>query len=264
MKNFSLIPTHKLWLIACLLTLLSCQPALTSDQQVSTSHASVDHEKWERLLKKWVSEDGWVDYDGFLTEKDQLEVYLKELAAHPPTEDCGEKQALAYWINAYNAFTVKLILDHYPIESITDLHTIPVVATIWKKKFFQIGSQEMSLHIIEHKILRKDFREPRIHFAINCASVSCPVLRQEAYTAKKLETQLTDQAERFLADPLRNQVTADKVKISQIFLWFRSDFTEKGGLIDFLNQYASVEINTRAKVSYLSYDWKLNERQKQL
>ena len=239
--------------------LTGCQTAQTSEKLSSSSFESPDHKNWDVLLKKWVSEEGWVDYKGFLTEKDELEAYLQELSTNSPDNSWGESEKLAFWINAYNAFTVKLILDHYPLESITDLHTIPLVATVWKKKFFQIGGEEMSLHIIEHKILRKEFEEPRIHFAINCASISCPVLRREAYTAEKVEAQLLEQAQLFLSDESRNRITKDRVKISQIFLWFRGDFTKEGSLIDFLNKYTEVEIEKSAKVGYLSYDWGLNE-----
>ena len=216
------------------------------------------HEAWDTLLKKHVDENGWVDYEGFIKNQEELEAYLETLSSSPPATDWPEEAKLAYWINAYNAFTVKLIVDNYPLKSIRELHTLPFVATIWHEDFFQIGGQPASLDQIEHSILRKEFYEPRIHFAINCASVSCPVLRNEAYEADKLERQLTDQAKRFLASPIRNNITVDKVELSRIFQWFKGDFTKEGSLIEFLNQYAPVKIHSDAEVSYLDYDWGLN------
>ena len=146
------------------------------------------HTQWDLLLKKHVDARGMVDYEGFIRDKEQLEQYLKKLSNTPPDpETWSEAEQLAYWINAYNAFTVKLIADNYPVESIEDLHptiNIPMLNTVWHKKFFKIGGRESSLDEIEHKILRKQFNEPRIHFAINCASYSCPPLRGEAYTAR--------------------------------------------------------------------------------
>ena len=218
----------------------------------------VNHEIWDQLLGKYVNEEGWVDYPGFIEDSALLEKYLMLLSKNPPAPGWREEDKLAYWINAYNAFTVKIITDNYPLESIRDLHRLPLVATIWHKEFFEIGGQPASLDQIEHGILRKEFDEPRIHFAINCASVSCPVLRNEAYSAENLESQLTDQAERFLREEIRNEIGKDKVRLSMIFLWFRGDFKRKGTLIEFLNRYAPVEIAEDADISYLSYDWSLN------
>lgn len=222
--------------------------------------APVSHTVWDQLLQKHVDHEGWADYEGFIRDSSLLDEYLSLLSHNPPALDWKEEDKLAYWINAYNAFTVKLITDHYPLESIRDLHTLPLVATVWHEEFFEIGGQPASLDQIEHSILRKEFNEPRIHFAINCASVSCPVLRNEAYTAGKLESQLTDQARRFLAEETRNIITRDKVRLSRIFLWFGGDFEKEGPLIDFLNRYAPVEIAADADISYLSYDWSLNEQ----
>ena len=219
----------------------------------------ITHQEWDVLLKKYVNEDGWVDYQGFQNDSLSLITYLDKLSLNPPAKAWPDESKLAYWINAYNAFTVKIIIDNYPLKSITELHTVPLVATVWHEEFFQIGGQPASLDQIEHAILRKEFNEPRIHFAINCASVSCPVLRNEAYEADKLEEQLTEQARLFLNSPIRNQIEADKVEISRIFQWFKGDFTREGTLIEFLNQYSPIEINKNAKVSYLSYDWNLNE-----
>src|SRR5690606_7886580 len=127
--------------------------------------------------KKHVAPNGLVNYNGFKQDKQQLDLYLKLLQAGVPDPDKWSKEEqLAYWINAYNAFTIKLIIDNYPLKSIKDLNStiaIPTINSIWDDKFFSLGGQKFSLNMIEHGILRKDFDEPRIHFAINCASISC-------------------------------------------------------------------------------------------
>lgn len=222
-----------------------------------------DHQLWHNLVKVHVRSDGMVDYKGFIRDSARLNQYLKLLSDNAPDRKTWSKaEQLAYWINAYNAFTVKLIVDNYPVKSIRDLgpgFKIPGVKDVWHYKFFKIGGADASLDDIEHGILRKEFDEPRIHFAINCASVSCPPLLNEAFTVDKLEIQLTQVAIRFIDDPTRNQITADQAQISSIFSWFRGDFTEKGTLIDFLNRYSKVKIKPSAKISYLDYNWNLNE-----
>ncbi len=222
-----------------------------------------DHSVWDQLLKAHVNKDGTVNYKGFIADKAKLEAYLKTLSEHAPDRGTWSKQEqLAYWINAYNAFTVKLVSDNYPTKSIRDLgpkFKIPGLKTVWHYKFFQIGGKDSSLDEIEHGILRKEFDEPRIHFAINCASVSCPPLLNEAYTAEKLEAQLDRVARGFLADKSRNKITADKAEISSIFSWFKGDFTKEDSLVDFLNRYSPVKIKPTAKISYLDYNWELND-----
>lgn len=221
------------------------------------------HQIWDQLVKAHVKPSGLVDYKGFIKDKAKLEQYLKLISENAPDRKTWSKnQQLAYWINAYNAFTVKLIVDNYPTQSIRDLGPklkIPLIKDVWHYKFFKIGGVESSLDEIEHSILRKEFDEPRIHFAINCASVSCPPLLNEAFMPEKLESQLQKVAFAFINDPTRNKINPDKVQISAIFSWFQGDFTKKGSLIDFLNQYAKVKIKSNAKVSHLDYNWNLNE-----
>lgn len=221
------------------------------------------HQIWDQLVKTHVKPNGMVDYKGFIREKAKLESYLKLLSENAPDRKTWSKnQQLAYWINAYNAFTVKLIVDNYPTKSIRDLGPklkIPLIKDVWHYKFFKIGGVETSLDEIEHSIIRKEFDEPRIHFAINCASVSCPPLLNEAFTAEKLESQLQKVAIGFINDPTRNKITQDAAQISSIFSWFQGDFTKKGSLIDFLNLYSKVKIKPNAKISHLDYNWNLNE-----
>lgn len=221
------------------------------------------HQSFDEFLKKFVSEEGKVDYKGMGLRRGDLEKYLNLLSQNPPDRTTWtQEEQLAYWINAYNAFTLKLILDHYPVKSIQDIkpkYPIPLVNTVWHLEFFQIGGKPASLDEIEHKILRKEFDEPRIHFAINCASFSCPILSRDAYIPEKLEEQLNRAARGFINDPKRNKISIDRVEISKIFSWFGEDFTRKGSLIDYLNKYSKVKISPKAKINNLDYDWSLNE-----
>ena len=211
-----------------------------------------NHQKWDDLLKKYVSENGNVDYKGFKKDQVALESYLELLSKNLPEKSWTKNATLAYWINAYNAFTVKLILDNYPIKSIKKINSP------WDAVFINLGNKKYSLGEIEHKILRK-MNEPRIHFAINCASYSCPNLLNEAYTEKNLNNQLDAAAKSFINDKSKNNITANTIEISSIFDWFTGDFKKKGTLIDFLNKYSSVKINAKAKIRYKEYNWNLNE-----
>jgi len=220
----------------------------------STGTKPISHIGLDTLLKKHVSVQGNVNYKGFKKDSIAFEKYLSLLTKNPPDDSTwNNNEKLAYWINAYNAFTIKLILNNYPTKSIKN------ISNPWDKKFFSIGKNKMNLNAIEHEILRKKFNEPRIHFAIVCASYSCPKLLNTAFTAANIEKQLEAQAKDFINDPKRNIITADKVQLSEIFSWFTGDFTKKGTLIAFLNKYSTVKINEKAKVSYLPYNWNLNE-----
>lgn len=220
------------------------------------------HQLWDELVKKHVDKTGKVDYKGFQADRKKLKEYLDLLSSHAPNNKWSEKEKLAYWINAYNAYTVELVLQHYPVKSIKDiggLVKIPGISSPWDIKFIKIGGEEYDLSSIEHKILRKQFNEPRIHFAINCASYSCPRLRNEAFTADKLEEQLQDQAVGFVNDSRKNHITANNVELSQIFNWFKGDFTKDKDLLAYIQQYSKVKINPKAKISFIDYDWSLNE-----
>ncbi|NER14761.1 DUF547 domain-containing protein [Leptobacterium flavescens] len=211
-----------------------------------------NHNIWDNLLQKHVSDAGNVDYQGFRRDKVMLNVYLKELAENLPQDSWTREDKLAYWINVYNAYTVKLILDNYPVKSIKD------IKNPWDIRFFKLGKKWYNLNEVEHQILRK-MNEPRIHFAIVCASISCPKLENHAFTASKLEEQLTKATRGFLADHNRNVITEKNLKLSKIFRWFAKDFKQNGSLVSFLNDYVDIEIAKNARISYNDYDWNLNE-----
>ncbi len=221
------------------------------------------HEIWNNLLKKNVTADGKVNYKGFIKDSVEFNKYLKLLTNNPPNEKTWSvNEQKAFWINAYNAFTIKLIAKYYPIKSIKEIGSsiqIPFVNTPWDVKFIFIGKEKMDLNNIEHGQLRKKFDDPRIHFAIVCASKSCPALLNEVYDPAKLDQQLDNQAKVFLKDTSRNKVSATNPQLSKLFDWYKMDFTKNGSLIDFLNKYTPVKINTNAKITHLDYDWNLNE-----
>ncbi len=222
------------------------------------------HEIFNRLLQKNVAVDGQVNYRAFLRDSSELNRYLHLLSKNPPdAKKWTSNVQMAYWINAYNAFTIQLILKHYPIKSIKDIGSliqIPFVNTPWAHKFFWIGKDKMSLDQIEHSILRKQFKDPRIHMALVCASKSCPKLLNEAYEAKRLNEQLNGRAKAFLTDPNRNKITPEKAEISKIFSWYSGDFEENGSSVkDFIAKHSGKKLHSKLKISYLDYDWSLNE-----
>ena len=155
---------------------------------------------------------------------------------------------------------MKLILDHYPINSIKDIKKgIPFVNSVWDITFIPMGKEKIDLNYIEHSILIKEFKDPRIHAAINCASFSCPLLRNEAYYASRLDEQLNDAMRRFVNDPQRNQLDKSNIKISKIFSWFAGDFKLNGSsVVDYLNKYAKKRVQPNAKIDFLEYQWELN------
>ena len=235
--------------------------AKNKEDAKSVDHLKIhQHEKWTTLLEKHVNENGDVDYKGFVKDSVALNEYLQQLAKHSVNDAWSYNEKKAYWINAYNAFTVKLIADNYPVKSIKDLGgSIYKVNTPWDIKFIKLGDKTYDLNNIEHSILRKDFTDPKIHAAVNCASISCPKLRTEAYIAEKLESQMEDQMRSFINNADKNTIGKNEVKISPIFKWFSGDFTEEGDIIDYLNKYAKVKISAKADINYTDYNWNLNE-----
>lgn len=210
-----------------------------------------DHSIWTTFLQQHVSEEGKVNYKVISENTSELNAYLNEFVKINPQESWSKDETLAYWINAYNAFTIKLIIDNYPVKSIKDIEQP------WDKKFIPINGKLMTLNEIEHEILLK-MKEPRIHFAINCASVSCPKLLNEAYIPESLDKQL-DNATKEFVNSEKNQLTPGKIKISKIFKWFKKDFETNSSIINFINQYAQTKIDKKEKIGYLDYNWNLNE-----
>jgi len=231
---------------------------------VAVAQQGVSHKGYDQLLKKYVDDKGLVNYKGLNADRSKLKDYLSTLESNPPQSSWTDDQELTYWINAYNAYTLDLVLEHYPVKSIRDLGSIikiPRVSTAWDIKFINIGGEEYDLNNIEHGIIRKKFDEPRIHFALVCAAVSCPKLLNEAYLPESLDKQLTKVTREFLADSEKNQFKNEKTaKLSKLFDWYGEDFKKKGTLAEYLNQYAPVQLTDNAKFGWMNYDWALNEQ----
>ncbi|MDA8692682.1 DUF547 domain-containing protein [Saprospiraceae bacterium] len=211
---------------------------------------NTDHTVFNNILKAHVSSSGVVDYAGIKAKKGDLEGYLTALSKVDPSS-LSKSERLAFWINAYNASTIMKIVENYPVGSIKDLNG----GKPWDDKFIKLDGKTLSLNDIENGIIRPQFKEPRIHFAVNCAAKSCPPIHNGAYSAGNLNTNMENSAKAFINNPTYNQISADKVVISNIFNWYGEDF---GNIIDFLNKYSDTKINSNAKVEYNEYNWKLN------
>lgn len=228
---------------------------------VESTSMPIQHDIWDDLMGRHVKGDGTVDYKGIIKDRDQFDQYIKLLEGnHPNEKNWSRDESVAYWINAYNAFTVQLILDNYPVASIKDIKGgITFVSSVWDQKFITIEGHEYDLNNIEQGILRKYYKEPRIHFAVNCASISCPPLANFAFTGDRLQSQLDQMARSFLADPSKNIVSSNHLQLSKIFNWYKGDFTDELNIKEYIDQYTDVKVSPDAKISYLDYYWGLND-----
>ncbi len=224
------------------------------------AETDIDNHIYASLLKKHVLHDR-VNYDGFKKDEKLLDDYLAVLG-RTNVKVLSKNSRFAFYINAYNAFTIKLVLTKYPgINSIKEVGSF--FSNPWSKKFIILQGKTLSLDYIEHKILRPIFKDPRVHFAINCASKSCPPLRDEPYKGESLENQLNDQAEKFINNKKNAFIKTDTLFISKIFIWFEEDFSNNPVL--FIKRYAFKELKEKLdslgenfKINYLDYDWTLN------
>ena len=210
-----------------------------------------NHTAWDLLLKDYVSDTGVVNYEGFRVNKGLLREYIASLGAHMPDDSWSKEDKLAYWMNAYNAMTVDLIIKNLPLKSIKEIDKP------WNQRLWKLGPKWYNLDEIEHKILRK-MGDARIHFGINCASFSCPPLLNEAFTSQKVDAQLDGLARNFINDPKRNIISEDHVQLSKIFSWFAKDFKTEGSIVNYIAKYSEKTINPKARKTFLDYDWSLN------
>lgn len=223
---------------------------------------AADHAAYDTFLQKHV-QNARIDYKGLLANKEDLDsfrTYLKTLSETDPASLSSDADRKAFWINAYNAFTIELILRHYPIKSIRD---IGILDTPWRKSFFKINGKEMSLNDIEHGTLRKrkEFLDARVHFALVCASKGCPPLQSFAFTGEKLDEQLESIARSYLTDPQKTTYDAatDTLRLNSIMKWYGGDFErDAGSLRKFIRKYLPL-ISDKTKIEFLTYDWSLNE-----
>lgn len=263
------------WMLLCGAATLG-HPVLA--QSFDHSHAA-----WSRLLQQHVvvqrgGRASQVRYAGLLAQRSELQHYLRQLSAvsRPGFESFSRAQQMAFLINAYNAFTVELILTRYPrLESIKDLGNF--LSSPWKQRWITLLGETVSLDDIEHGMLRKRgvYDDPRIHFAVNCASIGCPMLREEAYVPERLDAQLDAQMQRFMSDRERNRWNpqAKLLELSRIFDWYAEDFrlghqgifSLHGLASRFANVLADSEtdrariLSSQVLITYLDYDWRLND-----
>jgi hypothetical protein len=223
---------------------------------VSKLHAQTT--VFDDLLQKHVTKNGIVDYKSFKIDESKLDSYISYLEKTSPEKTWSENKQRAFWINAYNAYTIKIIIENYPLKSIMDIKQEGNSA--WKIPFAKVGNKIYTLDYIEHKILRKTVFDPRIHVGVNCASGSCPKLSNIAFTEENIDSELSRLMKDFINDSSRNKISKETLEISSIFDWFKDDFTKKKSLIAYLNTYSKTKINANAKISYLKYDWSLNSK----
>lgn len=216
----------------------------------ANSQVNVDHSEWDALLKKHVNKAGFVDYKGFENDRAALDRYLNTLQSYKPNSNWSVQELLAYYINTYNAYTVDLILRNYPTNSIQDINGA------FTNAFIPIDGSMLSLGSLENGVLRK-MNEPRIHFAINCASYSCPKLLDEAYTAGKINEQLDLVTNEFINSD-KNEISENAPKLSKIFSFYTKDF--EPNLAEYINKYSDTKINPNAEITFKEYNWDLNEQ----
>jgi hypothetical protein len=253
----------KVHFILLILTAVSLSACFSVKERDSQSKP-ISHAAFDSLLRKYVNTEGWVNYEGFIRDSILFNAYLDLLSKNlPNSKNWQANESKAYWINAYNAFTIKLICDHYPIESIKDVKKgIPLVSDTWQIEFITIEGQKYSLNNIEHGILRPKYKDPRIHAAVNCASKSCPKLLNEAFIAEKLDAQLDEAMKNFINDGIRNKIaSAQKAELSKIFSWYAGDFKKSTpSVIAFINKFSNIKLNENAEINHLDYDWQLNKQ----
>lgn len=225
----------------------------------------VSHAEFDALLKKHVDARGLVNYRAFTADSSQLSAYCNRLSSTLPNDqNWTRNEQLAYWLNAYNAFTIQRVLRGRPSKSIRQLGgDKTLINTVWDQRFIRLGPEKYCLNDLEQRLIRRRFDEYRIHFALVCASISCPRLRREAYVGARLNQQLDEQARDFINDPTKNRLTpAAAPQVSEIFDFYPGDFKKNGNsIVKTLNKYASQPVSPAAKLKYLPYNWNLNQQQ---
>jgi len=230
---------------------------------------AIDHSAWDGLLKKYIKQDATglnrFAYGKVNAEDNKtLNSYIKTMS-EIEISDRAKQVQFAYWVNMYNALTIKVILDNYPVKSIRDIDTSGIFANgPWGSELVTIEEETLTLDDIEHGILRPIWKDPRIHYAVNCASIGCPNLSKDAFTAANTEKLLEQGAKAYINSPRGFEFDGDELIVSSIYKWFAYDFgNSEKGVIDHLSKYASAEqlekLKATKKISDTDYDWGLNE-----
>lgn len=216
----------------------------------------INYQFYEDFLTKYVSVDGYVDYDAIYQNQVDLNTVIKRFESLHTLKDWSTNQKLSHWINVYNVYSIKLIVDNFPINSIKD------ITGSFDLRFIPFEKQYISLNHIEKEILSTTLDE-RIHFAINCASISCPNINRVPFYADTIENQLEIAAKQFINNSMKNGISKKEVKLSKIFDWFAADFLKNNtSIIAYINKYADTKIKDNAEITYLDYNWSLNSQVK--
>ena len=257
------------------------EPRETLDASAPREPASApafdhSHALWTKVLQEHMRADLF-DYEALKLDSADHEAYLKKLQAVTPEElaSWNKQQRFAFWINAYNAWTIKKVVDNYPIKSIKKLGGAFGLKSVFDNKFIPMTphhpggkKDKLSLNAIEHDILRARFKDARVHAAINCASFSCPPLRNEPFVADRLGVQLDAQMRAFVIDPKRNifDTQKNRLRLSEVFKWFAEDFERDAGSVrEYILRFAPKDKHDfirKAKIKYIDYDWDLNDAKK--
>ena len=215
--------------------------------------AQPDYKSWDTFLKKYVSTSGDVDYKSIKANKKELEAITKAFSETSVLTSWSKNDQLAFWINAYNVFTIDLVVNHHPIKSIQNLDG----GKPWDVKRIAIGGKKYSLNNIENDIIRPQFKDARIHFAVNCAAKSCPPILNSAFFGKTLDEQLDAVTKKFISNTKYQNITSGKMTLSKIFDWYKVDF---GDIFTFINKYSTIKVNKNTAIVYKDYDWSLNDK----
>ena len=274
--RFAFTDTASAAFLAAAVALIGCSHNAPADTQTS-----LDYGSYRKTLTAYVSEDGLVDYAGLKENRECFDQFVAQLPqlSRASYDQWTREEQLAFWMNTYNALTLKAVIDHYPVKSIKDIGS--ALKSVWDKLTFNVMEDSLTLNQIEHKILRKQFKDPRIHMAINCASIGCPPLANEPLQAERLDEQFKRLTERFLARPSNFTIdrSSEIVYVSSIFKWFGGDFVEiygnefkrpgfnrkENAVLNYIGLHLdhSDQAFLRRKkfeVKYLDYDWGLNKQ----
>ena len=258
-----------------LLLVLACGGALAApkakllpgmNQHDPNSRVKVPHKTWDDFLRQYLTyQDGVavVDYTAAVSEADALQDYLDYLA-QVPVHSLNRTEQLVFWFNLYNALTVKVVLDNYPVSSIKDISSGLFSSGPWQDKLIVVAAKQLSLNDIEHRILRPIWQDMRIHYAVNCASISCPNLMMQAFSADQVEQMLEDAATAYINHPRGVTVKNGRLEVSSIYNWYAVDFgTSDAAIIAHFKQYANPELRAQLQgITSLAddhYNWSLND-----
>lgn len=247
--------------IVLLLFLMSGLPQAGTAQALSSTQL---HAPWDALLHQYVTPEGLVNYKGLLEQEDQLLDYLlAQRKVSPEAMGWSAAEQEAYWINIYNATTVYMVLQYYPLSNVNDIRLKGRVRSLWETPSVEVGGQEYSLNQIEREKLTARFHDPRLHFALVQGAVSGPPLLAEAYDGGQLPQQLDRQTRRFLNDPARNILAGQQLQLSGLFSFYATEFGSQAQLLEFVNRYAHqpVAATGTEPVAFLPFSWTLNDQE---